>query len=73
MALPLQAAVGSETLIAAVAILRDLDAGAREMVEPDDPHGFVPAAWRPFLIEQGKVDAILSRKARGAAGRSSRP
>ena len=56
MALPLQAAVGSETLIAAVAILRDLDVGAREMVEPDDPHGFVPAAWRPFLIEQGKVD-----------------
>lgn len=56
VALPFQAAVGSEALITAISILRDLDAGAREMVKPDDPLGFVPAAWRPFLIEQGKVD-----------------
>ena len=56
MALPLQAAIGSESLIAAVGILRDLDAGARERVERDDPQGFVAAGWRPFLIEHGKVD-----------------
>ena len=56
VALPFQAAVGSEALITAISILRDLDAGAREGVKPDDPLGFVPAAWRPFLIEHGKVD-----------------
>jgi hypothetical protein len=43
MALPLQAAIGSEGLIAAIGILRDLDAGTRERVEPDDPQGFVAA------------------------------
>ncbi len=56
VALPLQAAIGSEGLIAALGILRDLDAGARERVERDDPQGFVAAGWRPFLIEHGKVD-----------------
>ncbi|MDF3015770.1 MAG: hypothetical protein K0R44_995 [Thermomicrobiales bacterium] len=54
--LPFQAAVGSEPLMAAITILRALDAGMREGVDPDDPCGFVPAAWRPFLIENGKVD-----------------
>jgi hypothetical protein len=56
VALPFQAAVGSESLLAAIGILRELDAGARAMVKPDDPHGFVPAAWRPYLVENGKID-----------------
>jgi TnpA family transposase len=56
MMLPFQAAAGSEKLIAAITILRELDAGARETPTPDDPNGFVPAAWRPFLIENGHVD-----------------
>ena len=43
-------------LLAAIGILRELDAGTRGMVEPDDPHGFVPAAWRPYLVENGKID-----------------
>ena len=55
MALPFQAAVGSESLLAAIGILRELDTGTREL-EPDDPHGFVPAAWRPYLALNGKVD-----------------
>ncbi|HEU4498085.1 MAG TPA: Tn3 family transposase, partial [Sphingomicrobium sp.] len=45
-----------EPLMAAITILRALDAGMRAGVDPDDPCGFVPAAWRPFLIENGKVD-----------------
>ena len=56
VALPFQAAVGSEDLMTAITVLRELDGGTRETVKPDDPHGFVPAAWRPFLIEKGKVD-----------------
>ena len=56
VALPFQAVAGSEDLMAAVTVLRELDAGTRETVKPDDPHGFVPATWRPFLIEKGKVD-----------------
>ena len=55
-ALPLQAAAGSELLLAAVRVLRALDQGARGAVETTDPCGFVPAAWRPFLIENGRVD-----------------
>lgn len=54
--LPFQAAVGSEDLLAAITILRDLDAGKRARIEADDPHDFVPAAWRPFLMEEGKID-----------------
>jgi hypothetical protein len=56
VALPFQAAAGSEDLMAAIAILRELDAGQRDKVKPQDPHGFVPAAWRPFLAENGKLD-----------------
>jgi hypothetical protein len=56
VALPFQAAVGSETLMAAIGILRELDVGTRETVRLEDPCGFVPAAWRPFLVEGGKVD-----------------
>jgi hypothetical protein len=55
MALPFQAAVGSESLLAAIGALRELDAGTREL-EPNDPHGFVPAAWRSYLALNGKVD-----------------
>ena len=52
---PFHAAVGSESLLAAIGILRELDTGTREL-RPDDPHGFVPAAWRPYLALNGKVD-----------------
>jgi len=56
VALPFQAAIGNESLMAAIRILRELDAGTRETVRPNDPHGFIPAAWRPYLVENGKVD-----------------
>jgi TnpA family transposase len=56
MTLPFQAAVGSEPLVAAITILRALDAGTREKIELADPCDFVPAAWRGFLVEDGKVD-----------------
>jgi Domain of unknown function (DUF4158) len=51
--LPFQAAVGSEPLMAAITILRALDAGMREGVDPDDPCGFVPAAL-PHRKRQGR-------------------
>jgi TnpA family transposase len=56
VALPFEAAHGNESLMAAIGILRELDAGTREAVKLDDPRGFVPAAWRPYLVENGKVD-----------------
>jgi TnpA family transposase len=56
VALPVQASVGSEPLMTAIGILRELDAGTRRGIEPTDPRGFVPAAWRPFLMETGAVD-----------------
>ncbi len=56
VALPFQAAMGNESLMVAIGILRELDAGTRETVKPDDPRGFVPATWRPYLVHNGKVD-----------------
>lgn len=56
LALPFQAAAGSELLLQAIAILRALDAGTRGPLTPDDPHGFVQADWRPDLIADGKLD-----------------
>jgi TnpA family transposase len=56
LALPFQAATGSETLLRAIEIARAFDRGTQAAIEPDDPHDFVPAAWRPFLIEDGKVE-----------------
>jgi len=54
--LPFQAAAGSEPLLQAIEILRALDAGARTPLTPDDPCGFVPADWRAYLVQNGKVD-----------------
>ena len=56
LALPFQAVAGSEPLIQAIEILRAADAGTRGPLTPDDPHGFVQADWRPYLIEDGKLD-----------------
>src|SRR3954452_3183521 len=56
VALPFQASVGSEPLMTAIGILRELDADTGLGIEPTDPRGFVPAAWRPFLMETGAVD-----------------
>jgi TnpA family transposase len=57
--LPFQAAAGSETLLRAIEILRALDAGTRDSLTTDDPHGFVPADWRPHLITGGKLDRAI--------------
>lgn len=54
--LPFQATIGNESLMDAIRILRELDTGTRETVQPDDPQGFVPAAWRLYLVKNGKVD-----------------
>lgn len=56
LALPFQAAAGSETLLPAIELARALDAGDRAALTPGDPMDFVPASWRPFLIENGKVE-----------------
>ena len=60
-ALPFQAAAGSETLLEAVAAVRALDAGTRGPLTADDPHGFVPAEWRPYLITGDKAGRKLDR------------
>jgi Domain of unknown function (DUF4158) len=36
--------------------VRALDAGARKVLTQDDPCGFVPADWRPYLVENGRID-----------------
>ena len=59
LALPFQAAVGSETLLEAVEILRGLDAGTRVGLTTDDPHSFVQADWRPHLITGHKLDRAI--------------
>ena len=58
-ALPFQAAAGSETLLRAVESLRALDAGTRGPLTTDDPHGFVQADWRPYLVSNGKLDRAI--------------
>jgi len=59
LALPFQAAAGSETLLRAIEIQRALDAGARGPLTPEDPHGFVQADWRAHLIADGKLDRAI--------------
>jgi len=58
-ALPFQAAAGSETLLRAVESLRALDAGTRGPLTTDDPHGFVQADWRSYLVSDGKLDRAI--------------
>jgi len=58
-ALPFQAAAGSETLLRAVESLRALDAGSRGPLTIDDPHGFVQADWRSYLVSDGKLDRAI--------------
>jgi hypothetical protein len=59
LALPFQAAAGSETLLRAIESLRALDAGTRGALTTDDPRGFVPAAWRSHLVSDGKLDRAI--------------
>ena len=61
LALPFQAAAGSETLLRAVEILRALDAGTRGALTTDDPHSFVQADWRLYLITGDKAGGKLDR------------
>jgi hypothetical protein len=56
LTLPFQAAAGSEPLLRAIDTLRALDAGTRGPLTPADPHSFVQADWRPYLIADGKLD-----------------
>lgn len=59
LALPFQAAPGGETVLAAIDVLRGLEAGTRPRLDPEAPCGFVPAAWRPFLVSDGAIDRRL--------------
>ena len=61
LALPFQAAAGSETLLRAIEVVRALDAGPRGPLTVDDPHGFVQADWRSHLVSAGKLDRHLDR------------
>ncbi len=58
-ALPFQAAAGSEILLRAVESLRALDAGTRSPLTTEDPHGFVQADWRSYLVSDGKLDRAI--------------
>jgi len=53
LALPFEAAAGSEALLAAVEVARKLDAGASEKLLDDAPRHFIPAAWRKALGPAG--------------------
>ena len=57
--LPFQAATGSEALLQAVEAVRALDAGTRGPLTTDDPHGFVQADWRSYLVSDGKLDRAI--------------
>ncbi|MGL4287345.1 MULTISPECIES: Tn3 family transposase [Methylobacterium] len=59
LALPFQAAAGSETLVQAIEISLGLDAGRRGALTPDDPHDFVQKEWRPHLVSDGKLDRAI--------------
>ncbi len=59
LALPFQAAAGSETLFQAIEALRALDAGTRGALTTEDQHGFVQADWRSHLISDGKLDRAI--------------
>jgi hypothetical protein len=59
LALPFQAAAGSQALVQAIEIQRSLDAGTRGALSTDDPHGFVQADWRPHLVADGKLDRAI--------------
>ena len=61
LALPFQAAAGSETLLKAIEICRALDAGTRDPLTVDDPHDFVRADWRAHLATSGKSGTTLER------------
>ena len=57
--LPFAGEKGSEELIAALRLLRRLDAGKIEDLPKDTPCHFVPAAWRPALYRD---DGTLDRR-----------
>jgi len=76
--LPFAGERGSEELLAALALLRRLDAGTLEELPNDAPCHFVPAGWRAVLYrDDGKLDQPhLGHRAqpggaRCAAGRRS--
>src|SRR5260370_40113356 len=57
-ALPFQAEIGSESLLAAIDLVRRLDSDELKALSVDAPCDFVPAAWRAAL--EGK-DGSLER------------
>ena len=69
--LPFRAAPGSEKLLQAIEIARALDAGTRAPLSPADPSDFVPAGWRPYLVENGKVDRRIWEVALAFAARNA--
>lgn len=51
--LPFEAAAGSEALLTAIEVARELDAGASERLLEDAPRHFIPAAWRKSAYAVG--------------------
>lgn len=58
--LPFQAEPGSESLLAAVALARDLEASHMRRLPPNTPVAFIPAAWHASLKRKdGTIDRTL--------------
>jgi TnpA family transposase len=55
LTLPFAAAPGSDTLMTAITLLRQLDAGELRELPSDTPCDFIPVAWRPALFRAGGV------------------
>jgi len=49
-AVEFEGAPGSRSLLHAIALLRAMNAAGRRILPADAPTGFVPRAWRPFVI-----------------------
>ncbi|MBV8506511.1 MAG: Tn3 family transposase [Alphaproteobacteria bacterium] len=69
--LPFRAAPGSEPLLQAIEIARALDTGTRGPLTPEDPSDFVPAGWRAYLVEHGKLDRRIWEVALAFATRNA--
>ena len=56
-ALPFRSNRAGTPILEAVALLRDLNARGQRRLPQDTPVGFVPAHWRPYVIDrEGQID-----------------
>ncbi|MGI0133642.1 MAG: Tn3 family transposase, partial [Candidatus Micrarchaeaceae archaeon] len=72
LTLDFQGSVGSESLIGAINLARNLEANDQRKLPNDAPISFVPASWRKALIKtDGSIDRRIWDIALGLAARDS--